>query len=153
MTISSSATSSSIQASYQGVRGQLKKDLQDVTTALQSGDLTTAQGSFADLQKLLRSSGVISTASGSNSSGLSTSSNPANPVLSDFQTLGQDLAGGDLASARKDFAQLQNDATHHLQAHHHHHGYHRPTADNTDGPAPVLPAASQQSTPTVNVSA
>lgn len=67
-----------------------------MTSALQSGDLQSAQNSFADLQKLLQSSGAIGAASSAGT----------NPVLSDFQALGQDLTSGNLTGAQKDFVQL-----------------------------------------------
>ena len=128
------------QSSNQGIRSQVRKDVEDLSTALQSGDLKTAQGSFADLQKLLQSSGAIGAASASASGSPLASS--ANPILSDFQTLGQDLTSGNLAGAQKDFAQLQTDATAaaaqpgsgQVAGHRHHRHHHQeapPAADST----------------------
>ena len=128
MSISISPTGQT-QTSYQGIRPQVTKDVQDLTSALQSGDLQTAQTSYADLQKLLQSRGAIS------------ASTSTNPVLTDFQALGKDLASGDLSSAQEDLTQLQTGATQQAggpnHRHHHHHHAESNETSSTSSPAVV----------------
>ena len=144
MTISPTSTSP-LQTPHQGIRSQVRKDVQGLTTALQSGGLKTAQTSFADLQKLLQSSAAITAAS---TTGTSTG---RKPVLSDFHTLEKDLSSGDLASAQKDSAQLQPGATQQVAGHRHHH--HHPDAPPPPAPATATTHArtAQSAPPTVNL--
>lgn len=89
-----------------GIRSQIKQDVQSLSTALQSGDLQTAQKSYGDLQKLLQGNGSISQASTK-----TTPSGPLGAIKADFQQLGTDLQSGDLAAAQKDYAQLATDSS------------------------------------------
>ena len=89
-----------------GIRSQIRQDVQALSTALESGDLSTAQKSFGDLQKLLQSNGAISQASTPGTA----PSGPLDAIKSDFQALGQALQSGDLAGAQKDYAQLATDS-------------------------------------------
>src|SRR5450432_3014112 len=79
-----------------GTRSQIRQDVQALSTALQSGDLQTAQNSYGDLQKILQGSGSISqgAASAQNSSpassapttaSASTTASPLDALKSDFQ--------------------------------------------------------------------
>ncbi len=92
-----------------GVRSQIKQDVQALSTALQSGDLQTAQKSYGDLQKLLQGNGSISQAS--TSTATTASSEPLSAIKADFQKLGTDLQSGDLSAAQKDYAQLATDSS------------------------------------------
>jgi hypothetical protein len=132
-----------------GIRSQIKQDVQSLASELQSGDLTGAQNSFADIQKILQSSGAISaannTASTAAAAASTTTGTGSNPIVNDFEALGQALSSGDLAGAQKDFTQLQTDVTAAQTAeqqsgtgqvgghHHRHHGGPPPPPDNTDG--------------------
>ena len=100
-----------------GVRSQIKQDVQSLSTALQSGDLASAQKSYGDLQKLLQGNGSIGQAATGTTppAAVSTSagpllSSPLDAVRSDFQALGQALQSGDLAGAKQDYAQLATDS-------------------------------------------
>ena len=99
-------------APVRGIRSQIKQDVQQLSTALQSGDLATAQKSYGDLQKLLESNGSISRAQTSQTPSATSSvpSGPLDAIKNDFQALGQALQSGDLAGAQKDYAQLATDS-------------------------------------------
>jgi hypothetical protein len=162
MNVSFPNTQYQVQFPSQGIRSQVKTDFQDLSSALQTGDLKSAQNSFADLQKLLQSSGSIGAASTANST---QSASPAtNPILSDFQALGQALSSGDLTGAQKDFSQLETDATQQANspaatgqvAGHRHHHHHAPpveppnplatTSQTSGNPASIAPQTSQNIT-------
>ncbi|HEY3740258.1 MAG TPA: hypothetical protein VGL53_10460, partial [Bryobacteraceae bacterium] len=95
MTISYPASSQypSTQTRFQPAVSRLQKDVADLGSDLASGDLKGAQKSFADLQKLLQSNGVLAS-----STEATTSNQPASAFSStlqnDFQQLGQDLSTG-----------------------------------------------------------
>src|SRR5882724_11206793 len=129
-------------SSGQGARSRIRQDVQVLSTALQTGDLQSAQKSYSDLQKLLQSTGAISQASTSPATPASPARNPADAlttIKNDFQALGQALSSGDLAGAQKDYAQLATDSqqivaqqgsTARAGGHHHHHGSKPPVADD-----------------------
>lgn len=125
-----------------GIRAQIKQDVQQLSTALQAGDLATAQKSYGDLQKLLQGNGSISKASTATVPASSTTSSvpsgPLDTVRNDFQSLGKDLQSGDLAAAQKDYAQLAKDSQQLVaqqeaagggRADGHHHGHDDPGQD------------------------
>ena len=115
----SSATTPYNQTTNQGGFGQLVQNFNAIGSALQSGDLSTAQSALTTFQQSLQG-GSQTTASqpfGKNSQ-----------ANTDYQSLTSSLQSGDLAGAQKAFASLQNDlkptqSTHAAhKGHHHHHG-------------------------------
>jgi hypothetical protein len=76
---------------------QIRQDFNQLSTALQSGDLSGAQSAYASIQQLLQG--------GANS----TTANPSNTIQNDFSALGQALQTGDLSQAQSAFSQLQQD--------------------------------------------
>ena len=110
---SQTTTTTSINPS-RGIRSQIKQDVQSLSTALQSGDLATAQKSYADLQKILQSSGAIGQATTQTQAAPAPAAGslgaPLDAVRNDFQELGHALQSGDLAAAQKDFTQLATDS-------------------------------------------
>lgn len=108
-----------VAATTQGLqdkRQQREQDFNQLGTALQSGDLASAQKAFADLQSL-RPGGQDQNSSGSGSSAVS----GTNSITSDFASLGQALSAGSLTDAQDAFTKIQQDMQSHRGGHHHHH--------------------------------
>jgi hypothetical protein len=106
MTMSISALSSNLitdlsQQQRQNPLQQMRQDFSQLASALQSGDLSTAQSAYSNLQQLLQAQ-----QSGSASS---TGSTPANTIQNDFAALGQALQSGDIGQAQTAFSQMQKD--------------------------------------------
>jgi len=96
--------------------GETVQDFNAIGTALQSGDLATAQTALTTFQQALQASLAATTSQpfGKNSQ-----------ANSDYQSLTSSLQSGNLASAQKAFTSLKTDLQSPqaaLQAHHHHHG-------------------------------
>ena len=145
-----------------GIRSQIKQDVKALSTALQTGDLSGAQKSYGDLQKLLQGNGAISQGSTTTTAPQATSVVPSGPlstVRSDFQALGNDLQSGDLAAAQKDYAQLATDSQKILaqeRGTHRSGGHHRirSSDSDSDGDSSSKPApSSPNSTSSAQVSA
>jgi ribosomal protein S20 len=106
------------QTNDQAGYGQMVQNFNAIGSALQSGDLTTAQSALTAFQQALPGSSSTSTSQpfGKNSQ-----------ANTDYQSLTSSLKSGDLASAQKAFTSLQKDlkpaqttqAAH--KGHHHHH--------------------------------
>ena len=103
-----SASPSSYQPQIRQTGKQIRQGFDDLTKALQAGDLSAAQSAFAALQKL--------------QPGQTQGTNAASPVSTDFTALGKALQSGDVKAAQSALQQLQQDikATHHGHHHHHH---------------------------------
>lgn len=98
--VSSSSSSSYVFELNQTKASQRKKNMDDLSKALESGDLEAAKTAFAAIQKDMASKGT--SASGSTSSdGSSTDSN--NPMAKDFQALSDALDSGDIEAAKSAF--------------------------------------------------
>lgn len=100
---------------------QLKQGFQQLGQALQSGNLSQAQGDFASLQQFLpggRQTPAVTSAA-------STQSN--NPLAAAVSQLAQDLKSGNLTAAQSDITAVQQGSQQVGQqqgaghAHHHHH--------------------------------
>jgi len=109
----SSSSSSSQTSAMQTNFLQMRKLLEQLGQALQSGDLSEAQSAFASLQQLLPSSSAnqAQTAQQTNQSTFTT----------DLNALGQALKSGDLSKAQDAFAKLQQDMQSVQKGHHRHH--------------------------------
>jgi|GEM_PF-1276438 len=94
MSILGISNDSNMQA-WQAERQQRQQDFTQLSTALQGGDLSTAQAAFADLQKL-QSDKVTVGATGS-------------AISADFSSLGDALQSGNLSDAQNAFAKIQSD--------------------------------------------
>jgi DNA-binding FadR family transcriptional regulator len=79
---------------------QLRQDFSQLSSALQSGDLSGAQSAYSSLQKLLQSR---------QNSAATPGSNVPNTIQTDFAALGQALQSGDVNQARSAFSQLRSD--------------------------------------------
>ena len=105
-------------ASTQRPFQQIKQTFSDLSDALSSGDLQSAQAAFASLQSLQPPGAA----------------NSQNPLAADISSLGQALQSGDIKGAQQAFAQLQQDSQS-LKGSHHHHRHHGGSgsseADNT----------------------
>jgi len=82
--------------------------IQQLTSAISSGDLATAQKAYSTLTTLQQSSGQTSGPGGSD--------NPFNQLLT---KIGGDLAAGNISGAQGDLESFKKTAAGH---HHHHHG-------------------------------
>ncbi|HEX5392168.1 MAG TPA: hypothetical protein VFW68_02750 [Rhodocyclaceae bacterium] len=130
MTVSNIATSnaSSVgQSNWKSTIQQGREDFQQLLQAMQAGDVSAAQQSYAALQQLTTPASSTSTDSSGTGVNAATATSQStamggNAVLSDWNQLGQALQSGNTSSAQSAFSQLQKD----LQAaagqgHHHHH--------------------------------
>lgn len=109
MTISAiSSNNSTYQTDITAKLSQRKQDLQNLASALQSGNLATAQQAFALLQK---------DAPNINQSQNNQSSSQSSGQTTPLQALASALQNGDLSGAQQAFSQLQQN----MKAHHHHH--------------------------------
>jgi hypothetical protein len=113
-----SVTSDYYQNNVQNPWQQNRQDFNSLGSALQSGDLTSAQNAFAAWQKDLQSvpgSTSPQTAQTAQASGPFGNNSKAN---SDLQALGTALQSGDVAGAQKAFASLKQDLHGVRHAHH-----------------------------------
>jgi hypothetical protein len=111
---------------------QVQQDYLQLSSALQSGNLTGAQTAFAALEQALQ------TQSGTSAAATTTSGNSNDPIANDLSALGQALSSGNLTQAQSAFTQLNSDIQTAEQSgqnqdspqgfkaderHHHHHGW------------------------------
>src|SRR5580704_4447677 len=82
---------------------EIKQDFQQLSSALQSGDLSGAQSAYSAIQQVLGAN----SGSSSNTTSSNTSSSGPNTLQTDFAALGQALQSGDLSTAQSAFSQLQ----------------------------------------------
>ena len=106
MLMSISALSSNLitdlsQQYQQNPLQQIRKDFNQLASALQSGDLSGAQSAYSSIQQLLQDN--------QSSSNSISGSNGTSTIQNDFATLGQALQSGDLSQAQSAFSQLQSD--------------------------------------------
>ena len=80
---------------------QMRQDFSQLASALQSGDLSTAQSAYSNLEQLLqaRQSGPTS----------NSGSTPATTIQNDFASVGQALQSGSIDQAQTAFSQMQKD--------------------------------------------
>jgi len=105
------------QTNYQAGYGQMVQNFDAVGSALQSGDLATAQSALTTFQQALPAS---SASPASQPFGKNSQAN------TDYQSLTSSLQSGNLGSAQKAFSSLQKDlqpaqSTHAAHKGHHHH--------------------------------
>jgi|SRR5580658_7579261 hypothetical protein len=81
-----------------------QQQLQQLSQALQSGNLTGAQSDFATLQQAFSQASTTT----ANSPG-ATSPTSSNPATQAFNQLASDLQSGNLAAAQKDLSTVQQD--------------------------------------------
>jgi hypothetical protein len=113
----------------------MRTAFQQLTAAIGSGDLKSAQSAYATITGLQQSSGQ-------------TQGEPDGPFAQLMSSLGKDLQSGDLTTAKTDLASFQ-------QAHgkHHHHGGGHAAAAPSDGATTTTAAgAAATSTNAVDVS-
>ena len=122
--------------------------LQQLSQALQSGNLSAAQSDFATLQQAF--SQPATTTGGASSA--------ASPLSQAFNQLASDLQSGNLSAAQKDFSTVQQD----VQSsngfssrfgHHHHHGGGGSQSQNSLFPDVNQPVQSSSSTGTTSAQA
>ena len=122
MSISSvGSTTTANQVSATGGRSalrQARQDFEQMFQALQSGDLSSAQKAYNDLQQLRAGAAGTTTADSSGTAATSTTAvaSTANPVAADWSSLGQALNSGSLSSAQDALTKLKQDAVAQWQA-------------------------------------
>jgi hypothetical protein len=110
--------------------------LQQLSQALQSGNLSAAQSDFATLQQAFSQSAT--TTGGASSA--------ASPLTQAFNQLASDLQSGNLSAAQKDFSTVQQGLNGASSPHgHHHHGGSGSQALNSLFPDVNQPAQSSSS--------
>ena len=107
--VSSLSTTGSVQATSTNPFKKIREDMQQIATALQSGDLGSAQTAFATLQK-----------DAPNLTRESQNSDTTNPRAQALADLGSALQSGNLTQAQQAFSSLQQAMK--AGGHHHHHG-------------------------------
>ena len=123
---------------------QRAQDFKALQTALQSGDLSSAQQAFSALQhdmpRLAQSANATSQTS------------PVSQLSQDFQSLQSALQSGDLSSAQQAFASLTQDLQSAHKGHHHRHpGQGNSTVSSTSSTTSTnANIAPLPSTPTLN---
>jgi hypothetical protein len=100
-----------------------QQQFQQLSNALQSGNLSAAQSDFATLQQAFSQSSSTTPST----SATSTSASVTNPIAQAFSQLGSDLQSGNLSAAQKDFSTVQQDIQSQSGSgsrvrHHHSHG-------------------------------
>jgi hypothetical protein len=123
-----------IQSKY----NQPAQDFQGLSSAIQSGDLSTAQTALAAFQKDIQNNpqGPLATAlSDSNSQ-----------ISKDFQALQTALQSNDVSAAQTAFAAVKQD----LKALHHHHHHHKAASDG-DSTSSATDTTSTASTSATNL--
>jgi hypothetical protein len=122
-TISSVSSATGLyQPANQGSFSQSVQDFQAIGSALQSGDLTSAQSALAAFQQDLPAS---SQTSSNQPFGANSKAN------SDYQSLVSALQSGNLSNAQQSFASLQTDLKATSKSHHHHHHSSSTTSSTT----------------------
>jgi hypothetical protein len=137
MSIPSISSSSDYYQSYltnssNSLKKQGQQELNSLADALQSGDLSGTQSTFASLMQMLPGSsspvnGETQSAAISSAAG---SSNGASSITNDLSMLGQAIQSGDLTGAQNDFSKLMQDMQSIGGGHHHHH--HKASASSQD---------------------
>jgi hypothetical protein len=107
-----SGTPTPYQLSNQDYLTQFVQDFKGIGSALQAGDLSTAQSALATFQQDLQGN---SQASANQPFGKNSQAN------NDFQSLTSALQAGDVKAAQTAFASLQTDLKAARKGHHHHH--------------------------------
>lgn len=110
------------------------QDFKALGTALQSGDLSSAQSALANFQQTVSGNASTSTTAASQPFGKNSQAN------SDFQTLTSALQSGDMTGAQQAFTSLQSDLKAAHKGHHHHH--------DQDGGSTSAPSASSSASGT-----
>ena len=135
MSVSSISTSTAASASAAQAPGQasaLRTAFQQLTTAIGSGDLKSAQAAYATITGLQQGGGQSGQSDG--------------PFAQLMSSLGKDLQSGDLTTAEGDLASFQKAHG----GHHHHHGGGAPAASSD---STTTAAATPSSTNVLDVSA
>ncbi|THD81954.1 MAG: hypothetical protein E7812_03870 [Phenylobacterium sp.] len=124
ITTSTAASASAAQGSSQA--SAMRTAFQQLTTAIGSGDLKSAQAAYATISGLQQSNGQSGQSDG--------------PFAQLMSSLGKDLQSGDLTTAQSDLASFQKAHG----GHHHHHGGGAPPAasDSTTTTAAATPSSS-----------
>ena len=109
-----------------------RQDFQSLTTALQSGDLASAQQAYATL---------IS----DNPQLASSTGGTGNPFQQTIASIGASLKSGDLSGAQNALSTLQQNMKAHHGHHHHHGGGETQSATNTTSTTPTASPLSASS--------
>lgn len=118
MSIAGILSSSFLQQQLSAASSPYKRDLQNLSQDLKSGNLSAAQSDFATLQKAFSQSPTNTTAASTASA--------SNPIAQAFNQLAGDLQSGNLSAAQKDVSSIQQDFQSEVgipttNYHHHHH--------------------------------
>ena len=145
---SNAAYTSALQSTERSAFKQRQQDFQSLAQALSAGDLSGAQTAFAALQQDLKNAGPAPAVQQTGS--IQTSQNSVTTAL---QALGQALNSGDLSSAQKAFAQLQQDIQQAAQGHRHHHHQAGASAPGGSASTPSITSASSSTGSNVDTKA
>ena len=120
-------------SSTQSSSSTMSSDFSNLVTAIQSGDLKSAQNAFSQIQSLMQSSQGATTQQ---------TSGQQSQFSADFAALGKALQSGDVSGAQDALKKLGQDlqSTGKAHHHHHHHGGGEPsqsTASTTGVTAPI----------------
>ena len=145
---SNAANASALQSTERSAFKQRQQDFQSLAQTLSAGDLSGAQSAFAALQQDLKNVGPAPTVQQTGS--IQTGQNSLTTAL---QALGQALNSGDLSSAQKAFAQLQQDIQQAARGHRHHHHQAGGSAPGGAASTPSITSASSSTGSNVDTKA
>ena len=146
MSLSSVGSSTAAQYQPQNTQSsQIRNDLKQLTQAIKSGDLTTAQSAYSDLTTLLQQQSDDSSSSSSSTTSTDASNSNSNPLQQFLQQVGAALGNNDLQGAQQALTTLQQARGAHG---HHHHGGGGGAEANAQTPG----QDSSSSSTTVNIS-
>lgn len=100
-----SASSDATQAPAPSPAQQVQQDYAELSSALGTGNLTSAQSAFTALEQALQTQSGSTTSTASSAS----SSSSGDPIANDLTALGKALSSGNLTQAQSAFTQLQSD--------------------------------------------
>lgn len=110
-----SASTNPYLSNLQSSSSTIASAFQNLATALQSGDLKSAQSAYSQIQSLMQNAQSSQATTGQQASG------QQSQFSTDFAALGKALQSGDMSAAQDALKKLGQDMQSTGKAHHHHH--------------------------------
>jgi len=126
---------------------KLNQDQTNLSTALQNGDLSTAQTAFNNILSIFNNQNPNSTTPSTSATPSATAGvtgmTSSNFLQNDLNSLAQALQAGNLTDAQNDLTKLQTDMQAQAKGHQHHHHHHQNSQSvsntaNSNSPATLI---------------